>query len=134
MITGIIFLTADKGLAQFLLYIQYKNKERCYKVSVEKGTWVQIRNVVLKPEERTSKIPNETKQTPLYMWVKGHLNSDGNIGELAEVTTVTGRKIAGILEEVNPVYTYGFGESYVPEILEIDKELREIMNGGNKNE
>ncbi len=103
-------------------------------MSVKKGTWVQIRNIVLKPEERTSKIPDETKKTPLYMWVKGYLNSEGNIGEMAEVITVTGRKMTGILEEVNPAYTYGFGENYVPELLKIDEGLREIMSGGNKNE
>jgi len=97
---------------------------------IKKGTWVQIHNVVLKPEERTSKIPDETKATPLSMWVKGYLNTDGKIGEEVEITTVTGRKLTGILEEVNPAYTYGFGKSYVPELLQVHAKLREIMNGG----
>lgn len=100
---------------------------------VKKGTWVQIHNIVLNSQERTGRIPEETKSTPLSMWVKGYLEVDGGIGEEVEVKTITGRKIRGILEEVNPNYSYGFGESYVPEMLEIDARLREIMNGGNKD-
>ena len=32
---------------------------------IKKGTWVEIEEIVLIPEERSQSIPDETKQTPL---------------------------------------------------------------------
>ena len=37
----------------------------------------------------------------------------------------------GTLIEVGPYYTHSYGK-FVPEIIEIDKQLREIMFGGDK--
>jgi hypothetical protein len=37
----------------------------------------------------------------------------------------------GTLIEVGPYYTHSYG-TFVPEIIEIDKQLREIMFGGDK--
>ena len=42
----------------------------------KKGDWVQIHNIVLKPEERSSALPEDTKKHPLEMWVKGYLQAD----------------------------------------------------------
>ena len=39
----------------------------------KKGDWVQIHNIVLTPEERSSALPEDTKSHPLEMWVKGYL-------------------------------------------------------------
>ncbi|SKA81550.1 2-amino-4-ketopentanoate thiolase alpha subunit [Caloramator quimbayensis] len=97
----------------------------------KKGDWVQIHEIVLKPEERTGKLPEDTKKVPLELWVKGFLNHDANLNDMVEITTLTGRIVKGELVSVNPRYEYGFGEEYVPEILKIGRQLRGILKGGD---
>lgn len=97
----------------------------------KKGDWVQIHQIVLKPEERTGKLPEDTKKVPLELWVKGFLNHDANIYDEVEITTLTGRKVKGELVLINPRYEYGFGEEYVPELLKIGRQLRGILKGGD---
>lgn len=98
---------------------------------VKKGEWVRIHKVILKPEERAPQVPDDTKQVPLEMWVKGFLQADADFGDEVEIETVTGRKETGKLVELNPYYTHNFGV-FVPELLEIDKQVREILFGGEK--
>lgn len=97
----------------------------------KKGDWVQIHNIVLTSEQRTAKIPEETKKVPLELWVKGFLNEDAKIGAITSITTVTGRIDTGVLEEINPKFTYGFGEEFVPELLQIDIQLKNILQEGD---
>lgn len=94
----------------------------------KKGDWVRIHTVVLKAEERTGKIPEDTKACDLEMWTKGFLLSDAEIGDEVEVETAVGRVEKGTLIEVNPYYTHSYGK-FVPELIQIDKQLREIMGG-----
>lgn len=96
----------------------------------KKGDWVQIHQIVLKAEERTARIPEDTKACPVELWVKGFIDRDGNIGDTVEITTLTGRKVKGKLVEVNPKYHYGFGEEFVPEVLKIGLQLRSILKEG----
>lgn len=42
----------------------------------KKGDWVRIHSVVLKAEERTAKIPEDTMKCDLEMWTKGELQED----------------------------------------------------------
>lgn len=98
----------------------------------KKGDWVRIHNIVLKAEDRTAKIPDDTQKCDLEMWVKGALVEDtAKIGDMVTVETAAGRMERGMLLEENPHYTHSYGE-FVPEIIEIDKKLREIMYGGEK--
>jgi len=96
----------------------------------KKGEWVQIHEIVLKPEQRTGKIPEDTKKVPLELWVKGFIDQDGKIGEEVEITTITGRKAKGKLVDINPVYTHGFGDKYVPELLQIGIQVKHILRDG----
>lgn len=96
----------------------------------KKGDWVRIHTVVLKAEERTGKIPEDTQACDLEMWTKGFLLADGEIGDEVEVETAVGRIEKGTLIEVNPYYTHSYGK-FVPELIQIDKQLREIMGGEN---
>ncbi|WP_027308022.1 2-amino-4-oxopentanoate thiolase subunit OrtA [Caloramator sp. ALD01] len=96
---------------------------------IKKGTYVQIHQIVLRPDERASNLPDETKNVPLEMWVKGYLNSDARIGDEVEITTLTNRKVIGTLVEVNPSYRHDFGK-FVPEILKIGQDLRKILKDG----
>ncbi len=97
----------------------------------KKGDWVRIHSVVLKAEERTAKIPDDTQKCDLEMWTKGFLQEDAEIGDEVTVVTASNRVEKGTLIEVGPYYTHSYGK-FVPEIVEIDKQLREIMFGGDK--
>lgn len=66
------------------------------------------------------------------MWVKGYLNVDGDIGDIVEITTLTKRKVEGELVEVNPIYDYGFGEEFVPELVQIGEMVKSIVRGDDK--
>ncbi len=95
---------------------------------IKKGSWVRIHKVILEPSERAPQIPEDTKATPLEMWDKGFLQEDASMGDEVEVVTVTGRKETGKLVELNPYYDHDFG-TFVPELLEIDMQVREIVFG-----
>ena len=101
--------------------------------AAKKGDWVQIHQIVLKPEERAPQVPDDTKKVPLELWVKGTALHDAKIGAVIEIETMTGRKVKGELVAVNPRYTHDFGD-FVPELLKVDMQLKEILFGGGSNE
>ena len=99
----------------------------------KKGDWVRIHKVVLPAAERTAKLPDDTKKVDFEMWVKGALmNETAEIGDTVQVETAVGRIEEGTLIEVGPYYTHSYGK-FVPEIIEIDKKLRRIMDFGGEN-
>jgi len=95
----------------------------------KKGDWVQVHQIVLKPEERAPQVPEDTSEVPLELWVKGFIKTEANIGDEVEIITVTSRKVIGRLTAVNPGYTHGYGK-FVPELLSIDSMVKEILYGG----
>ncbi len=97
----------------------------------KKGDWVQIQNVVLPAGHRAPQVPEDTQACDLKLWVKGVLLNDAEIGEEAEVKTVTGRVTKGTLCDVNPRYVHDYGE-FQPELLQIELQLKEILFGGEK--
>jgi hypothetical protein len=99
--------------------------------AAKKGDWVQIHQIVLKPEERAPQVPDDTKQVPLELWLKGYALEEAILGEQIEIETTTGRTVKGELVAVNPKYTHSFG-AFVPELLKIDRQLKEILFGGEK--
>lgn len=98
---------------------------------IKKGEWVIIHRNILTPEERAPQVPEDTKKVPLEMWVKGYLNKDAEIGEEVEITTLTGRLESGKLLEANPYYKHDFGK-FVPELLRINAQVRDILFGGDR--
>ncbi|WP_010255807.1 2-amino-4-oxopentanoate thiolase subunit OrtA [Treponema primitia] len=98
---------------------------------IKKGAWVRIHKIVLEPRDRAPQVPEDTKTVPLELWVKGWLQKDAEIGKEAEILTRTGRKEEGTLLEENPTYRHGFGE-FVPELLVISDQVRELVFGGGK--
>lgn len=98
---------------------------------VKKGEWVRIHSTVLKAEERTAKLPEDTQACPLEMWTKGFLQEDAEIGDEVTVITASNRLEKGELIEVNPYWKHSYGE-FIPELVQIDKQLRDIMFGGDK--
>jgi 2-amino-4-ketopentanoate thiolase (akpt), alpha subunit len=98
----------------------------------KKGDWVRIHAVVLEAAQRTAKLPDDTQACPLEMWTKGFLQEDSaNIGDEVTVLTAANRLAKGKLLEVNPHWTHSYGD-FVPELVIIDKQLRDIMYGGKK--
>jgi hypothetical protein len=105
------------------------NKER---KMAKKGDWVRIHNIVLRSEQRTGKLPDDTRASDLQMWTKGFLQDEAaEIGDEVTVLTAAGRLEKGTLFEERPHYTHSYGD-FVPEIIEIDRQLREILHGGEK--
>jgi hypothetical protein len=95
---------------------------------IKKGSWVQIKKIILNPEQRANNLPEATKKVPLLLWVKGTLLTDSEIGNLVEIKTVTGRVETGELIEVNPSYLHNYGK-YMPEIQEIDRIVKSTLFG-----
>lgn len=102
-------------------------------MKAKKGDWVNIYDIVLKPEQRAPQVPDDTKKVPLETWVKGFIQHDADIGEEVEIVTMTGRRVTGKLVEVNPSYTHSFGTT-VPEVFRIGLQLKEILFGGEDHE
>lgn len=100
---------------------------------IKKDTWVQVKKIILEPEERTGNIPEETKKVPLVMWVKGYLLKNANIGEDVTIKTRTGRLETGELIQVNPSYMHTYG-AFVPEILTIDRMVKDALFGCDQDE
>jgi hypothetical protein len=91
-----------------------------------KNTWVEVGAVVLQKEERAPNLPDDTKQVPLEMRVKGFLLHDAEKGEEAEIITPSGRTVRGTLTEINPAYSHMFGRP-IPELSPIAAEVRAIL-------
>ncbi len=100
---------------------------------IKKGSWVQIHKVILSPEERTASIPDETKKVPLELWVKGFLTEDAEINDTVTIQTLTDRLESGTLIAVNPAYHHDYGD-FVPELLDIDKMVKTVLNRSDRHE
>ena len=99
---------------------------------IDKGTYVRIRRTLLKPGERSPNLPEDTKNVPLKMWIKGYLQEDADLFDIVTIKTTTGRIETGRLKEANPPYKHTYGD-FVQEIL----TLRDIIHsdmGGESNE
>ena len=87
---------------------------------------MEIRATLLEAGERAPQVPEDTQRVPLEMRAKGFLQVAANIGEDAEILTVTGRRLRGTLVSANPAYAHGFGPP-VAALLSIGAELRALL-------
>ncbi len=93
-------------------------------VLVPKGTWVEIEQIVLTPEQRASALPEETRKVPYVLRVSGFLRQAGELGKEVSIETIIGRTLRGTLKEVNPSFPHGFGKT-IPELLTIGTKKEE---------
>lgn len=100
---------------------------------IKKGSYVQIKNVVLEATERTANIPDDTKSVPLIMYVKGFCLEDCEIGQNVKIETVTGRIEEGIITTDSPRFDHDYGD-FIPEIIEIDRMVKKALFGGDELE
>ncbi|ABR46735.1 conserved hypothetical protein [Alkaliphilus metalliredigens QYMF] len=92
-------------------------------MEVKKGKWVEIHDIILQTSQRAHHLPEDTKQVPLEMRVKGFLLQDAKVGERVKIRTLIGRVIEGELTIDNPRHEFDYGEP-VPELLTIGTELK----------
>lgn len=93
---------------------------------IKKGTWVEVEEIVLIPEERAKNIPEETKKTPLKCWIRGNCLNDCRLGDEVDVETNVGRIARGKVVDVEPGYYHSFGR-YVSELGYIGKQARDMI-------
>ena len=88
---------------------------------IQRGTWVEIEQIVLTPDQRAPSLPEDTKRVPYVLHVSGFLLEPAELGGPARVRTIIGRELSGTLITINPSYSHSFG-STVPELLRIGTE------------
>ena len=91
---------------------------------IQPGTWVEIEQVVLTPEQRAPTLPEDTKRVAYVLRVSGFLITPAEIGGPARIRTIIGRELSGLLRSVNPSYNHSFGNT-VPELLTIGTETEQ---------
>lgn len=94
---------------------------------IKKGTWVEVEEIVLTPQDRATNIPDETKKTPLKCWIRGKCLSDSELGNEVQVETNVGRIARGTIVDIEPGYYHTYGK-YVEEISNIGKQAREMIS------
>lgn len=94
---------------------------------VKKNTWVEVKNIILDPENRSNQLPNDTKKVPYEMKVRGFLANDAYINETVNIKTLSGRLVKGELVQSHPGYNHSFGPP-VKELLHIGEEEKSILN------
>jgi hypothetical protein len=100
---------------------------------IDKGTYVRIRQTVLAPEQRSPNLPDDTKQVPFKIWVKGFLLEDADLFDIVTIETVDGRRYTGRLKEVHPPYRHGYGD-FVPEILNVRRIIQMDQRGDRRGQ
>ena len=93
---------------------------------IKKGTWVEVEEIVLLPQDRAENIPDETKKTPLKSWIRGNCLSDCELGNEVQVETNIGRIAKGKVVDIEPGYYHTYGK-YVEEISKIGKQAKELI-------
>lgn len=76
---------------------------------VPAGTWVKVRARLLEAGGRKAGVPADTANLPYEMRVVGHVQTATSLGEEATVVTATGRRVRGVVEELQPAYWHTFG-------------------------
>ncbi len=89
---------------------------------IKKDSYVKIKKIVLKKEDRASHLPKDTKEHDFMMKIKGMLVHDANLGDEVTILTDTKREVKGILIEQNPYYDHSFGK-HVDEV----HQMKEII-------
>ena len=88
--------------------------------------WAQIGLVVLEPEERTARLPDDTKKVPYYVRVRGFLEGDANVGDTVTIETLIGRKVRGELLCIEPSYGHSYGRP-IEELMQAGFEARSLL-------
>jgi len=94
--------------------------------TIAQGTWVEIHGIVLPAGGRAPQVPEDTRQVPLEMRVKGLLLADARLGDEVEIRTPAGRRLRGTLSRANPGYEHGFGPP-IAALSTVADEVRALL-------
>jgi len=96
------------------------------------GQWVEIYQIIMKPEERAPQVPDDTRSVPLEMRLRGFLITDkACLGDQVWIRTRIGREVAGVLSTILPSYDHNFGSPQA-ELLTIGQEVSKLLERGRE--
>jgi 2-amino-4-ketopentanoate thiolase alpha subunit len=93
---------------------------------VEKNRYVEIQRTLLKAGKRNQSVPEDTKNIPLEMRMRGTLIEEADLNQFVRIKTETGRIEEGILVAVDPAYDHDFG-GHVEELRIVRQKIRKDM-------
>ncbi|MCM3766035.1 2-amino-4-oxopentanoate thiolase subunit OrtA [Neobacillus niacini] len=93
---------------------------------VNKGTWVEIHRILLQPEERSDRLPEDSKSVPYEMRARGFLLEEALLNDEVTIKTLSGRVISGRLIQIEPCYEHSYGPP-VYELLNIGDEEKRML-------
>lgn len=88
--------------------------------------WTEVQWTVLDTSDRSANLPPETRTTPYVARVRG-LAPDPRVGAKTELTTVVGRRVSGVVTELDPGYSHSFGRP-LPEWVHMRESIRHLLN------
>jgi hypothetical protein len=91
------------------------------------GSWVEIRQVVLRAGERAAHVPADTAEVDFVARIRGFLVGSATLGDDVTVRTLLGREVTGTLTAVDPRNPADFGDP-VPELLRLGMEARQALD------
>ena len=95
---------------------------------VPAGSWVEIRQIILRAGERAPNVPADTAGVDVTARIRGFLNTDAQMGADVTIRTLAGRQVSGRLTDVNPRNPADFGDP-VAELLRVGDEARRLLDG-----
>ena len=91
------------------------------------GSWVEIRQVILRAGERAPNVPDDTARTDFVARIRGFLIEAARLGGSATVLTLSDRAVSGELIAVDPRNPADFGDP-VPDLLRLGREARRSLD------
>jgi hypothetical protein len=98
---------------------------------VPAGSWVEVRQIVLRAGERAPNVPADTAAVDFEARIRGFLLTDAALGTETTVRTLAGRAVTGRLSDVEPRNPADFGDP-VPELLRVGIDARPVHEGPTK--
>lgn len=95
---------------------------------VPAGSWVEVRQVVLRAGARAPNVPPDTAALDFVARIRGFLQTDAPLGAEVTIRTLAGREVTGILSDVDPRNPADFGDP-VPDLLRVGQEARRRLGG-----
>lgn len=87
--------------------------------------WTEIEWTVLDPEHRAESAPVDTRTTPYLARARGTAVAPV-VGQAAEIRTVTGRRLRGVVTAVNAGHGHGFGAP-LPAWVRMQDRIRALV-------
>lgn len=94
--------------------------------------WAEVQWTVLDAPERSTNLPAETRATPYVARVRGSA-VEPRRGAEVEVTTVAGRRLRGVVTDLDPGYLHSFGRP-LPEWVHMRDAIRRLLNADPDSE